>query len=152
MNRLRREPLDLAAISRSVEDPTCGAVASFAGVVRSENAGRRVTKIRYEAYESMAIRKMEQIADGLKGRWPVRKVAIEHRLGDLEVGETSVVMAVSSPHRDEAFEALRHGMELLKTTVPIWKHEFYVDGDSWIQGDRHHGSAELTDERVEERG
>ena len=133
MFRIRQEPLDPEAIARSVEDPACGAVASFAGVVRNENEGKPVKMIRYEAYPSMAIRKMEQIGEVLRERWGCRGVALEHRIGDLQVGDTSVILAVSSPHRKEAFEAIRHGMDLFKTTVPIWKREFYRDGtDAWI--------------------
>lgn len=89
--------------------------------------------VRYEAYEPMAIRKMQEIARLLQDRWKVRKVAIHHRLGDLQVGETSVILAVSSPHRKEAFEAVRWGMDLLKSTVPIWKREFFTGGgDAWV--------------------
>ena len=133
MIRLCREPLDREAIAGSVEDPTCGAVATFAGVVRNHNRGREVLKVRYEAYDSMATKKLEQLAEALVRKFGVTKVAIEHRLGDLEVGETSVVMAVSSPHRGDAFDAIREGMDLLKATVPIWKREFYAGGDdTWI--------------------
>lgn len=133
MFRIRKEPLEAEAITRAVEDPACGAVACFAGVVRNENHGRPVEKIHYEVYEPMAIRKMEQIAETLREKWDIRKVAMEHRVGDLQVGETSIVMALSSPHRKEAFEAIRHGMDLFKTTVPIFKREFYRDGtDAWI--------------------
>ena len=130
---IRREPLDPAAIARRVGHPTCGAVATFSGVVRNHNEGRDVRMVRYEAYESMAARRLAAIAAELRQRFGVTAVAIEHRLGDLEVGETSVVMAVSSPHRKEAFEAIREGMETLKHTVPIFKQEFYLDGSSeWV--------------------
>ena len=130
---IRREPLDLGAIAARVDDPTCGAVATFSGVVRNHNEGRDVRMVRYEAYEAMAERRLAAIAADLRDRFGVTAVAIEHRLGDLEVGETSVCMAVSSPHRKEAFEAIREGMETLKHTVPIFKQEFFPDGSSaWV--------------------
>ncbi|MCZ6690601.1 MAG: molybdenum cofactor biosynthesis protein MoaE [Planctomycetota bacterium] len=141
MIRIRKEPLDLGAIARSVEDPACGAVATFAGVVRNENAGKAVERIHYEAYEPMARKKMAQIVEEMKERWGIRIVAIEHRIGELRVGDVSVVMAVSSPHRKEAFEAIRYGMDRLKATVPIWKLEHFEDGTAaWAGG--HPGQAQ----------
>ena len=134
MVRITREPIDPRAVARSVEDPACGAVATFAGVVRNSSEGRAVVKVRYEAYEPMAIRQLEGIAGELKSRFGVRKVAIEHRLGDLEVGETSVAIAISSPHRKEAFDAIREGMDRLKEIVPIFKQEFHPDGPSTWAG------------------
>jgi molybdopterin synthase catalytic subunit len=133
MIRVRKEPLDVGAITRSVEEPCCGAVATFVGVVRDHNEGRRVAMVRYEAYESMALKKMEEIARILVERFGVHRVALEHRLGDLRVGEVGVVLAISSPHREEAFRAVREGMDILKRTVPIWKREFFADGeDGWV--------------------
>jgi molybdopterin synthase catalytic subunit len=133
MIRIRQEPLDVGAITRSVEEPGCGAVATFVGVVRDHNAGRRVKMVRYEAYESMALKKLEEVARILVERFGVHRVALEHRLGNLRVGEASVVLAVSSAHREEAFRAVREGMDILKSTVPIWKREFFADGeDAWV--------------------
>lgn len=133
MIRIRRESLEIGTIADSVRDPASGAVAVFTGVVRNENEGRRVQKVRYEAYESMALRKLSEIADRLKEEFDLKKVALEHRIGDLQVGEVSLVLAVSSPHRSKAFEALRHGIDLVKAIVPIWKREFYLEGDdTWI--------------------
>ena len=133
MIHIRKEPLDIGAITRSVEESGCGAVATFVGVVRDHNEGRAVEMVRYEAYESMALKKMEEVARALVETCGVRRVALEHRLGDLRVGEASVVLAVSAPHREEAFRAVREGMDILKSTVPIWKREFFTDGDdAWV--------------------
>jgi molybdopterin synthase catalytic subunit len=104
------------------------------GVVRDNNAGRRVLWLEYEAYEEMALPLMEEIAREVRARWPVTSVRIEHRLGRLEIGEASVAVAVASPHRREAFEACRYAIDTLKRTVPIWKKEFFEGGEAWIEG------------------
>jgi molybdopterin synthase catalytic subunit len=124
--RLVREAIDLAALQAT--KPADGALCLFVGVVRDHNAGRRVLRLEYEAYEEMALPLMEKIAAECRERWPVTDVRIVHRLGPLAIGEASVAVAVASPHRREAFEACRYAIDTLKATVPIWKKEFYADG------------------------
>jgi molybdopterin synthase catalytic subunit len=130
--RLVREPIELAALS--AVSPADGALALFTGVVRNENAGRAVLHLEYEAYEEMALTEMETIADEARRRWPITAIRIVHRLGRMAIGETSVAVAVASPHRAEAFEACRFAIDTLKRTVPIWKKEFYADGAVWLEG------------------
>ena len=132
MFRLTREPIDLAALHGVA--PADGALALFVGVVRSENGGRPVLHLEYEAYEEMALAEMERIEAEVRGRWPVSDVRIVHRLGRLGIGDVSVAVAVASHHRVEAFEACRHAIDTLKKTVPIWKKEFYADGAVWLEG------------------
>jgi molybdopterin synthase catalytic subunit len=130
--RLVREPIDVAALAeRSDAD---GAVCLFVGVVRNENRGRPVLRLEYEAYEEMARPLMEEIAAETGRRFPVTEVRLVHRLGTLEIGEASVVVAVSSPHRAEAFAACRFAIDTLKAQVPIWKKELYADGSEWLDG------------------
>jgi molybdopterin synthase catalytic subunit len=132
MVRLTRERIDLAALQ--AVGPADGALALFVGVVRSENAGRGVLYLEYEAYEEMALQELETIASQARTRWPVSGIRIVHRLGRIEIGEASVAVAVASPHRAEAFEACRFAIDTLKKSVPIWKKEFYVDGAVWLEG------------------
>ena len=132
MIRLTREPLDLPALLGA--EARDGAVCLFVGVVRDHNDGRRVRYLEYEAYEEMALPLLAEIESDVRGRWPVSEVRLEHRLGRLEIGEASVAVAVSSPHRAEAFAACRHAIDTLKQRVPIWKKEFYADGSAWIDG------------------
>jgi len=129
--RLTREAIDLAA--RHATDPRDGALCLFAGVVRNENSGRAVSHLEYEAYEDMALPLMEEIARETLTRWPVTAVEMIHRLGRLEIGEPSVAVAVSAPHRDAAFAACRHAIDALKSRVPIWKKEYYADGSQWLE-------------------
>ncbi len=129
---LTRAPLDLAGLHAvALHD---GALCLFVGVVRNENAGRSVLWLEYEAYEEMALRLMQEIADEALRRWPISDVHLLHRLGRLEIGEASVAVAVASPHRNEAFAACRYAIDTLKATVPIWKKEFYADGSAWLDG------------------
>ncbi len=132
MTRLTHDPIDLAALQAT--SPADGALCLFAGVVRDENAGRRVAYLEYEAYEEMALPLMEELAAEARRRWPVTDVRIVHRLGRLEIGEVSVVVAVASPHRGEAFAACRYLIDTLKATVPIWKKEHTAEGAVWIEG------------------
>lgn len=132
MAQLTRERIDLAALLAAA--PGDGAVCLFVGVVRNENAGRRVSHLEYEAYEDMALPLMEQIAAEARQRFSVSDVRLVHRLGRLEIGEPSVAVAVASPHRPEAFAACRYVIDTLKAQVPIWKKEFYADGAVWLEG------------------
>jgi len=130
--RLVREPIDIASLTERTDAD--GAVCLFVGVVRNENRGRDVLHLEYEAYEEMALPLMEAIAAETARRFPVTDVRVVHRLGRLVVGEASVVIAVSSPHRAEAFAACRFAIDTLKAQVPIWKKELYADGSAWLDG------------------
>lgn len=128
--RLVREPIDVAALAGTT--PADGAACLFVGVVRNENRGRTVVGLEYEAYEEMALPLMEAIAAETRERFPVTEARLVHRLGPLAVGEASVAVAVSSPHRAEAFAACRFAIDALKARVPIWKKELYADGSAWL--------------------
>lgn len=125
-------PISTDRVLRAVADPRAGAVVLFLGVVRDNARGRRVDHLVYEAYETLARREMAKIAAAVTERWPVTRIAIVHRTGRLEVGEPSVAVAVSAPHRREAFEAGRYTIDTLKQTVPIWKKEVWEGGAAWI--------------------
>ena len=127
--RLVREPIDVASLAGTT--PADGALCLFVGVVRNENQGRAVLRLEYEAYEEMALPLMEEIAAETRRLHPVTDVRLVHRLGRLEIGEASVAVAVSSPHRAEAFAACRFAIDTLKAKVPIWKKELYADGSEW---------------------
>ena len=124
--------LDAAAITRTVERADAGAVVTFSGTVRDNARGRTVLWLDYEAYPEAAVKMLARIGDELRAEWPVLGVAIEHRVGQLVPGETSVVIAVSAAHRDAAFAAAAHAIERIKQIVPIWKKEAYDDGEMWI--------------------
>ncbi|MGE3165504.1 MAG: molybdenum cofactor biosynthesis protein MoaE [Planctomycetota bacterium] len=127
--------IDIPAYLSLVAAPDCGAVLSFLGNVRNEHHGRAVRHLEYSAYAPMAQAKMAQIASELVSRWPIRNVAIVHRLGRLEVGETSILIALALPHRREGFDALRYAIDTFKQVVPIWKKEHFADGTAaWVQG------------------
>ena len=132
---LVREPIDAAALIRHVRRPGDGAVVTFDGCVRNQSHGRRTLYLDYEAYESMAALKLREIAAELHIKFPIDRVAIAHRLGRLETGETSVFIAISSPHRPAAFDACRFAIDTLKRTVPIWKKEYFEDGAVWADGE-----------------
>jgi len=124
--------IDVAAVLAAVTEARAGGIALFVGTTRDENDGRRVVRLEYEAYEDMAIREMRAIGAEMRQRWPLVAVAMVHRVGIVPLAEVSVAIAVSSPHRDEAFAACRHGIDRLKALVPIWKKEYYADGSRWI--------------------
>jgi molybdopterin synthase catalytic subunit len=127
-------PLNVAAINDVVTNPACGAVATFVGIVRDHNAGRRVLRLEYEAYAPLACGTFERIAAEASARWPDVELAIHHRVGRLEIGDASVVIAAASPHRPEAFAACRYAIERVKQIAPVWKHEHFEGGDVWIEG------------------
>ena len=131
-----RDPLDPARLVEHVRQDEAGAVALFYGVVRDNSRGRRVLYLEYDAYPEMATKMMRQIADEAMERWPLSDVAMQHRSGRLKIGEASLAIAVSSPHRKEAFEACHHLVDRFKEVVPIWKKEVWEDGEAWIQGER----------------
>ncbi len=130
--RIVREPLDVAALEKSVAEPGAGATVTFVGTTRHENAGRRVTRLEYEAYEPMALSEMCKIADEAGRRFTITRIAISHRIGVVDIGEASVAIAVSAPHRGEAFDVCRFAIDRLKEIVPIWKKEHFVGGEVWI--------------------
>ena len=132
MVRLTTQPIDHHALTEQVRRPDCGAVVTFLGTVRDLTGDRVTATLDYEAYPEMAERKMTEIERDTRGRWPVGEMALVHRLGHLGVGEVSVAVAVSCPHRAQAFEACRFAIDRLKETVPIWKKEVFADGSQWV--------------------
>ncbi len=135
------EPISEQRLAAAVGDPGAGGIVLFSGVVREETGGRRVKYLEYEAHVPMAVAKMREIVATLRARWPgVRTVGLIHRIGRLEIGESSVMIAVASPHRAEAFEACRFAIDTLKETVPVWKKEYFEDGEVWVglQGECDH--------------
>jgi len=134
--RVTHVPLSVDESLAFVADPAAGATCVFVGTVRDHSDhGSRVTALDYEAWDELATERLGDLAGEMLGRWPTCKVALLHRTGHLEIGEASVVVAASAPHRAEAFEACRHGIEQLKVDVPIWKKESLVSGDAeWVMG------------------
>ena len=130
--RLTHGPVNLTSVIVEVVDERAGAIATFLGTVRAQSRGRDVIALEYEAYEEMAEEVMVGIADELQERYELCKVAMSHRLGRVEVGETSVAIAVSAPHRQDALAACADAIEALKAEVPLWKKELYSGGDEWI--------------------
>jgi molybdopterin synthase catalytic subunit len=132
---LTTERLDVGSIARSVVPPECGATVTLDGYVRKFTKGRETLYLVYEAYDEMARKEMSRIISEAKRNYEISNVAIVHRLGKLEIGESSVVIAVAAPHRRAAFAACEWLITELKKTVPIWKKEVYSDGEVWIEGD-----------------
>lgn len=132
---LVRSPIQTAEITAKLKAPRDGAIVVFEGIVRNESAGRRTLYLVYEAYEAMALKQMGVIASTMRGQLGADSVALVHRLGRLEIGEISVLVAVTSAHRRAAFEACRYGIDTLKRTVPIWKKEYFEDGAVWAEGE-----------------
>jgi molybdopterin synthase catalytic subunit len=130
--RLTPEPLDVAAVLREVESPDAGGIASFVGTVRRRSRNRDVLYLDYEAYEEMAEEMLARLGAELTERHGLTAVAIHHRLGRVEIGEPSVAIAVSAPHRAAALDACREAIETLKTSIPLWKKEVYSGGEEWI--------------------
>ena len=132
---LTTDPLDPRRLEAAVAHKGAGAICTFIGVVRDTSRGRSVTHLEYEAYGEMATAEMRKIAGEIAEKWPEARVAMAHRTGRLEIGEASVVVSVSCPHRAEAIDACRWGIDRLKESVPIWKKEHATDGTYWIEGD-----------------
>jgi molybdopterin synthase catalytic subunit/molybdopterin converting factor small subunit len=129
---LSGEPLSLERVVDEVRDERAGGIATFVGTTRIESRGRHVRFLDYEAYEGMAEQSMEQIASRLRERYELCAIAIHHRVGRVEIGETSVVIAVSAPHRQDALAACKDAIDTLKEEVPLWKKEVYEGGEEWI--------------------
>jgi molybdopterin synthase catalytic subunit len=129
---LSEQPLSLEAVVEEVASEEAGAVATFVGTTRVHSRGRTVTLLEYEAYEGMAEQVMSEIADELTARYKLCAIAIHHRIGRVGIGERSVVIAVSAPHRQDALAACKEAIDTLKERVPLWKKEVYVGGEEWI--------------------
>ena len=132
---LTTEPIDVGAVARRVVLPECGATVTLDGYAREWTNGRRTLYLVYEAYEAMALSELKRLGREAKERFPIAHIGIVHRTGKLEIGETSVVIAVSAPHRKAAFEACEWAIRELKRTVPIWKKEVFEDGEVWVEGE-----------------
>ena len=132
---LTRRPIDAAALARNLLRGEDGALVDFEGVVRNNTKGRPTLYLDYECYEAMAIKVMAELGDEIAGRYPIGRIAMVHRLGRMEIGETSVAIVVTSPHRKPAFDAALEGINRLKQLVPIWKKEYFVDGEVWVEGE-----------------
>lgn len=139
--------LDIMTVTTAVTESTtgtAGAIASFIGLVRGENLGRRVRFLEYEGYEPLALRAFERIEQEIHAHWAGATLGLHHRLGRLEIGEASIAIVVASPHRAEGFASCRYAIERVKQIVPIWKHEHFEGGASWIEG----STADPDDERA----
>ena len=127
-----QDAIDVAALERAVASPAAGAIVTFGGTTRDSNVGRRVIRLEYEAYEPMALSEMRKLAQAAGERWKIVRIAIQHRVGIVEIGQTSVAIAVAAAHRAEAFEACRFAIDRLKEIVPIWKKEYFEGGEIWV--------------------
>ena len=133
--RITYEPIGAEEAMEFISDPGAGGTCVFLGTVRDRSEAGQVTGLTYEAWEELAERRLGEVADEMFAGWPLRKVALLHRIGELTIGQVSVVVACSAAHRAEAFEACRHGIERLKQDVPIWKKEHLISGESsWVMG------------------
>jgi molybdopterin synthase catalytic subunit len=141
------QPIDTAALLVAVASPAAGASVLFVGTTRDQNEGRAVERLEYEAYQEMAVAEMAKIGREIEQGWGVLAVAMVHRIGVVPIGEASVAVAVSAPHRDEAFAACRYGIDELKATVPIWKKEHYLGGSLWIGACRTHDAHAREEDR-----
>ena len=150
---LTRAVLDLPGITADLEREAqsrgegCGAVCSFLGVVRATHQGRKVVRLEYEAFEPLVLKALSLIEAEIEAAWPGAIVAMHHRIGELQVGDASVIVAAASAHRAQAFQACRYGIERIKQIAPIWKHEFFDDGDAWVEG----ATADVEDDAARRR-
>jgi len=134
MYEIVQDILDARRLTQMVASNRDGAVVTFAGIVRGKNRGKKVLFLEYEAYSEMAIRMMKRIGDEIQKTWGLTSVAMQHRVGRLNVGETSVLIVVSAPHRDDAFAACQYAINRFKRIVPVWKKEIFEDGELWVEG------------------
>ncbi|MBI4640565.1 MAG: molybdenum cofactor biosynthesis protein MoaE [Candidatus Tectomicrobia bacterium] len=132
MFKVTDQPISIDEVVREVVDDPYGGIVTFIGVVRDNSQGKKVLYLEYEAYNEMAEKKMKEIGDEVCQMWGDVKIAMAHRVGHLEIGEASIVIAVATPHRKEAFEACRYAIDRVKQTVPIWKKEFWEGGEMWV--------------------
>jgi len=131
---ITREPIDAQKIARQLLRGEDGAICVFEGVVRNNSKGKRTLHLVYEAYETMAFKKLEEIGQFVRQAWDIDRIALIHRLGHMDIGETSVAVIVTSAHRRVAFDACHYAIDKLKKVVPIWKKEFFEDGEVWVEG------------------
>src|SRR5487761_24931 len=141
--KIVRERIPTDDIVASLKAPSDGAVAVFEGIVRNHSGGKQTLYLEYEAYEAMALAKMYEIGARMREQFAIDRLALVHRLGRLEIGETSVLIAVSAAHRGAALDACRYGIDTLKRTVPIWKKEYFADGAVWAEGEKYSAEAFL---------
>lgn len=134
MIELTKDRINIEEILQNLEDTSTGGVVLFLGRVRDHADNKTVTKMDYEAYPKMAEGKLAEVEEETQKRWPVKKISIVHRYGSLALGDVSVAIAVACAHRKDAFEACRFAIDTLKTTVPIWKKEYFKDGSDWVDG------------------
>lgn len=132
MIEITAEKIEVQKVIDAAYAPECGAVAVFIGTVRNFSRGKPICRLEYEAYPEMAAKKIQEIVEEAKKKWEVKKAAVSHRVGRLEIGEIAVVIAVSTPHRQHAFSACQFIIDRLKEIVPIWKKEVAVDGETWV--------------------
>jgi MoaE-MoaD fusion protein len=132
--QITRDPIDSQKIARGMLRAEDGAVCIFEGVVRNNSKGKRTLHLEYEGYETMALKKLEEIGLFVRSAWEIDGIAIIHRLGHLDIGEASVAVIVTSAHRRPSFDACHYAIDKLKKIVPIWKKEFFEDGEVWIEG------------------
>ena len=130
------QAIQIENLANQLSQAEDGAIVIFAGIVRNNSRGRKTLYLEYQGYEPMALRKIREIGLMIRQRWDIHRVGIVHRLGKLEIGETSVALVITSAHRHVAFEACHYAIDTLKKTVPIWKKEFFEDGEVWVEGDR----------------
>jgi molybdopterin synthase catalytic subunit len=132
---LTRDPIDVRVLETTLLQGLDGAVVTFQGVVRNNTRGRQTLRLDYECYEAMAIRKMAEIGRAIASEFAVSRIAMVHRLGTMEIGEASVVVIATAPHRRPAFDAALEGINRLKRLVPVWKKEYFADGEVWVEGE-----------------
>lgn len=130
--KISNEPLDILHCMAHATDEACGGIATFTGTVRNKTHEQKVIQLEYECYESMALKELKKIADHATALWKVNHIVMHHRTGILNVGDIAVIIAVSAPHRDAAFDACRYIIDTLKKTVPIWKKEVFENGEEWV--------------------
>lgn len=137
---ITNEPLSVEGLAISLEESTryegegCGGICTFAGVVRATHKGRRVRYLEYEAFTPLAMKAFDRIDEEVRAEWPAARVGIHHRVGRLAIGEASVAIAAVAAHRGDAFRVCRYAIERVKQVLPVWKHEFFEDGDDWVEG------------------
>ena len=134
MFKLTHDVIDTSAVARSLRKDEDGAIVIFEGVVRDNARDKSVRFLEYEAYEPMALKKLEEVGATSKSKFDIRDISIVHRLGHIDIGECSTLIVVASAHREAAFDACRFAIDTIKQIVPIWKKEFYADGEIWIEG------------------
>jgi molybdopterin synthase catalytic subunit len=137
------DPINISSVARRAIPPECGATVTLDGYVRKFTKHRETLHLVYEAYEEMALKEMQKLIEQAKEQFEIANIGIVHRLGKLEIGETSVVISVAAPHRKAAFEACEWLIKELKQTVPIWKKEVYADGEEWVEGEKENGLPQI---------